>query len=233
MIERVRAAAEAGFTGVEMLFPYDLNAQELRDECVINGVQMVLINCPPPNYTGGEQGWAAVPALQDRFRRDFNRVLRYASVLKPQILQIMPGIASGPEAEACLIENLTWAAEQAPKQRLTLKVISDTAIPGYFLNSYDLAARVLDAANAPNLGLQLDTFHAHQITGDASAAWQAHAGRVTHIQVGHGETRHEPTNAPFDHPSFFKELKKSRYSGWISGEYNPAQTTVQGLNWIK
>ncbi|MEO0664709.1 MAG: TIM barrel protein [Pseudomonadota bacterium] len=232
LIERVEAAADAGFTGVEILSPYDVNAQELRDACVIHNVQMVLINCPPPNYVGGEQGWAAIPHLEMRFRKDFARVLRYASVLKPQFLHVMSGVAEGPEAEACFIENLRWACAEAPLHTITVEVINRGTMPGYFLHDYDQAARIIDAVGAPNLALQFDTFHAHQITGDVCATWAKHSARAAHIQVGNGDDRHEPSVAPFDHPTFFEALDKAGYDGWVSGEYTPAGATRDGLGWI-
>ncbi|MEM6898143.1 MAG: TIM barrel protein [Pseudomonadota bacterium] len=233
MIERVAAAAEAGFDGVEILFPYDVNAQELRDACVIHGVKMVLINAPPPNYTGGAQGWAAVPELKDRFRRDFGRVLRYTHVLKPEIVHIMAGVAEGPEAEDCFVENLVWACAEAPEQKITLEVINRTTMPGYFLHDYDQAAAIMARVGAPNLALQFDTFHAHQITGDVDATWAAHSAHVGHVQVGNGDDRHEPGPAPFDHPAFFKMLDAAGYDGWVAGEYEPKESTEAGLAWIR
>ncbi|MEL6550393.1 MAG: TIM barrel protein [Pseudomonadota bacterium] len=233
LIERVRAASEAGFGGVEILSPYDVNAQELRDACVMSNVKVVLINCPPPNYTGGQQGWAAVPELVPRFRRDFARTMRYAGVLRPEFVHIMSGVADGPEAEACLIDNIRWAAAEAPKQKLTLEVINRRTMPGYFLHDYDQAARILDAVAAPNVALQFDTFHAYQITGDVTAAWEAHGARADHVQVGNVDDRHEPGGAPFDHHAFFEMLDAAGYRGWVSGEYKPARTTVEGLDWIR
>lgn len=233
LIDRVAAAANAGFEGVEILFPYDANAQELRDACVMNGVKMVLINCPPPNYTGGEQGWAAVPELQTRFRKDFTRALRFAQVLNTEFLHIMSGVADGPEAEACFVDNLAWACAEARKQKITVEVINRTTMPGYFLHDYDQAARILEAVDAPNLHLQFDTFHAHQITGDVTATWEAHGASAAHIQVGNGDDRHEPGAEPFDHPAFFEMLDAIGYKGWVSGEYKPRATTEEGLGWIR
>ena len=233
LVDRVRAAAEAGFEGVEVLFPYDVNAQELRDACVIHGVEMALINSPPPNYTGGDQGWAAVPELQSRFRKDFGRVIRYAQVLKPEILHIMSGVAEGPEAEAVFIDNLAWACLEAPNHKITIEVINRTTMPGYFLHDYDQAARIIDKVGAPNLGLQFDTFHAHAITGDVTATWEAHGALATHVQVGNGGDRHEPSAEPFDHPAFFEMLDAAGYRGWVAGEYEPAGSTEAGLAWIR
>ena len=82
-LERFAPAKAAGFDAVGVLFPYEHAAQEMRDQRVIHGLTFVLQNTPPPNWTGGDRGFAAIPGLEDRFRRDFDRCLRFADVLKP------------------------------------------------------------------------------------------------------------------------------------------------------
>ncbi len=50
---RIHAAAAVGFDAVEILFPYDTPAQDMRRALDATGLVLALINCPPPNYTGG------------------------------------------------------------------------------------------------------------------------------------------------------------------------------------
>ncbi len=232
-MERFRAAKEAGFDAVEVLFPYDCPAQEMRDKLVWNDLAFVLMNCPPPNPTGGPQGFAAVPGLEDRFRRDFERTLRFARVLKPRHIHIMAGAAEGPEAEAVFIENLRWAATRAPKQSLTIEPINRNDMPGYFLAGFDTAARVLDAVAAPNLGLQFDAYHAHRITGDVAGTWATHGHRAAHVQIAGFPGRHEPRGGAIDYPAFFARLDAGGYRGWVSAEYTPAGDTLAGLGWMR
>ncbi|MEJ1992525.1 MAG: hydroxypyruvate isomerase, partial [Maritimibacter sp.] len=66
-LDRFDAAAEAGFEGVEVLFPYDYAAQEITRRLLANGLTMVLLNAPPPNWTGGAPGYAAEPENRARF----------------------------------------------------------------------------------------------------------------------------------------------------------------------
>ena len=230
---RIHAAAAAGFDAVEILFPYDTPAQDMRRALDATGLVLALINCPPPNYTGGARGFAAVPADRDRFRTDFRRALRYAQTLKAQHLHIMSGVAEGDDARACLIDNLTWACAEAPDQSLTIEPINPHDMPGYFLNDFDLAAQVIDAVGAPNLGLQFDAYHAHRITGDLAATWARHGARVRHVQFADHPGRHEPGSGEIDLAAFFTRLDADGYDGWASAEYAPAGDTDDGLGWLR
>ncbi|MCB2135956.1 MAG: TIM barrel protein [Rhodobacteraceae bacterium] len=229
---RFRAAKAAGFDAVEVLFPYDCAAQEMRDQLVWNDLTFVLMNCPPPNPTGGPEGYAAVPGREDRFRRDFDRALRFAGVLKPRVMHVMAGPAQGPEAKATFIDNLRWAAARAPKQQLTIEPINPVDMPGYFLNDFDLAAEILDAVAAPNLALQFDAYHAHRITGDVAGSWVRHGHRAVHVQIAGYPGRHEPATGEIDYPAFFARLDADGYRGFVSAEYAPATTTTEGLGWL-
>ncbi len=231
-LERFEAARMAGFDTVEILFPYDVPAREILEALSHNNLGLALINNPPPNYAGGQRGFAAVPDGQERFRYDFKRALRYVEVLGADLLHIMSGAASGPQARATFLENLNWATQYAPKQRLTIEPINNVDMPGYFLNSFDLAAEILDEVAAPNLALQFDTYHAYRIDGDVSACWGRHSERVGHIQIGGLPDRHEPAGGPFDYPNFFRQLDASGYAGYVSAEYNPVGRTAAGLGWL-
>lgn len=231
-LERFEAAAEAGFLGVEVLFPYDDAVSEITRRLKRTGLAMVLINAPPPNWAGGARGFAAVPGGAERFRHDFRRALRYGEALGAQHLHIMAGKAKGLVARTTFVDNLRWAASQAPRMSLTVEPINDADMPGYFLTDFDLAAEVLDEVGAPNLGLQFDMYHAHTITGDGIAAWERHGRRARHIQVGGLPGRHEPLADEIDYPAFFRRLDAEGYAGWVSGEYTPAGRTADGLGWI-
>ena len=168
-MERFAAARAAGFDAVEVLFPYDVAVPDILKALARNDLPLALINCPPPNYTGGARGFAAVAG--SRFRQDFKRSVRYAAALGAQHLHIMAGVAKGPDAKATFIENLRWAAADAPDQSLTIEPINQDDMPGYFLSDFDLAAEVIAAIDAPNLRLQFDVYHAQKINGDVLGTW--------------------------------------------------------------
>lgn len=232
-LDRFEAAADAGFDGVEVLFPYDMPAKDTQRALLRCGLPMVLMNAPPPNYTGGLRGFAAVAGLEDRFRYDLRRALRYCEALKVPMLHIMIGDDEGPEARGILVENLRYATQAVGHHfMLTLEPLNQTAMPGYFLNDYALAAEIIEEVGAPNLGLQFDSYHAQMIHGDAVQVYETYSTYVRHVQIGDAPGRTVPGTGKVDFPSLLDVIKGTGYDGWISAEYTPDGRTEEGLSWL-
>ncbi len=232
-LDRFGAAADAGFEAVEVLFPYDHAVQEITARLATCSLKMALINTPPPNWAGGDRGFAAIPGGEKRFRHDFTRALRFATALGAGHVHVMAGKAKGLVAKKTFIDNLKWAAGHAPAQSLTIEPINAIDMPGYYLNDFDLAAEIIGAVDAPNLGLQFDTYHAQMISGDMAAIWRKHGPLTRHIQVAGTPGRHEPHGGDIDYPGFFGALDRAGFTGWVSGEYHPKSDTKDGLGWMR
>jgi hydroxypyruvate isomerase len=231
MLDRPGLAAQAGFDGVEMLFPYD---HPLSDwTAALAGTPVALINTPPGDWVAGDRGFAARPGDQTQFRESFLRGAEVASRLGAARLHVMAGVAKGPEAEQCYVENLAWAAAQAPEQRLVIEPLNPDDMPGYFLNDFDQAARILEDLGLPQVGLQFDLWHAARIHGQANAVWARHKALVSHIQIAGFPARNEPGGGGFDLTGLCAELDAAGYDGWVAAEYRPARATVHGLGWLQ
>lgn len=235
--QRIGAARQAGFGAVEILFPYEDNAADLMRVLAANDMPLALINAPPPNYTGGARGFAAVPGGEARFASDLRRALRYARALGAQHIHLMAGVADGAQARAVFVANLRHAVHSAPRQSFTIEPINRADMPGYFLADYALAVDLIDEVAAPNLGLQFDAYHAHRITGDVIGTWDAVRAHVRHVQIAGFPGRHEPlgpaAGGEIDYPAFFARLDGDGYRGWVSAEYTPAGRTEKGLGWMR
>ncbi len=229
-LDRPGLAAQAGFDGVEILFPYDFPARDWT--AALGGLPVALINTPPGNWVAGDRGHAAVPGEQATFRETFLRGADMAARLGAARLHVMAGVARGPLAEQTYGENLTWAAAQAPDQVLCVEPLNADDMPSYFLNDFDQAARILTDLGLSHLGLQFDLWHAARIHGDAGAVWQRHKAQVNHIQIAGFPTRAEPGGGGFDLTALCSEVDASGYDGWIAAEYRPARATVHGLSWL-
>lgn len=232
LLERIGAAAENRFRAVEMPFPYDTAATEVIRRLTAARMPLVLMNTPPPNYTGGPRGFAALDGGADRFRRDFKRTLRYAERLHPRHIHIMAGNASGAGAHATFVDNLTWAAAHAPRQSLLIAPMSPHQMPDYFLNDYEQAAGIIAGIRSRNLGLLFNTHHAQAITGDALATFERHAGICRHVQIAGFPEHAEPVGDKIDFQALFSVMDRVGYKGFVGAEYTPADSTAKGLSWM-
>ena len=79
--ERFAAAAEAGFTAVEFLFPYDYPATQIKQWLDDNQLELVLFNTAPGNVAAGEWGVSAIPGREAEAKADIDRALSYALAL--------------------------------------------------------------------------------------------------------------------------------------------------------
>jgi hydroxypyruvate isomerase len=233
MLQRFAAARRAGFDGVEILFPYDLPARDLLQAARENRLSFVLMNTPPPNWAGGPRGFAAEPGNEARFRSDFDRALRYAETLNVAHLHVMAGKAEGDEARETFLRNLEWACTRAPGISLTIEPMNRNDIPGYFLDSFDLAGEIIDEIDQPNLGLQFDAYQAHMIHGDVIQTWERHARNAVHIQIAGSPGRHEPRAGEINYAGFFRAVDAAGFRGWVGAEYTPLTSTEAGLRWLR
>lgn len=233
-LDRFEAAAEAGFVAVEVQQPYDVPVPETLAALHGNGLQFVLLNAPGPNYTGGARGFAAVPGGEARFDYDMRRAVRYAQALGASCVHVMSGEGEGPEARDTMIANLRRAAETLPAGlTLTIEPLGPSSQPGWLLNNFDLAADILEAVDAPNVGLQFDTYHAHDITGDVMGTYRATRHLIRHVQIGDAPGRVPPGTGDIDFDAFFAALDADGYAGWVAAEYRTDGRSDKTLGWMR
>jgi hydroxypyruvate isomerase len=91
-LDRFAAAADAGFAGVEFLFPYDFPATEIASRLKHNGLFQVLFNLPPGDWANGERGTAALPGREKEFMAGVERALEYALATGCKQIHAMAGI---------------------------------------------------------------------------------------------------------------------------------------------
>ncbi|WP_283178693.1 TIM barrel protein [Gemmobacter sp. 24YEA27] len=229
MLDRPDWARRTGFDGVEVLFPYDHPVAEW--ERALGDIPLVLINTPPGDWASGDRGFAARPGDEQTFRDGFLHAADYATRLNVPAVHVMAGVARGPQAEAVFTANLSWAAEQAPDLTLVMEPLNPDDMPGYFLNDFDQAARIIDDIANPRIGLQFDIWHAAKLHGDAASVWADHRDRIRHVQIAGFPARNEPGGGGFSLPDLCDAVAELE-NVWISAEYRPARGTAQGLFWL-
>src|SRR6188768_3930800 len=134
-LDRFEAAAKAGFTSVEFLFPYDHPAEEIGKRLKANGLTQALFNLPPGNWDAGEKGFAALPDRFTDLQQSLRTALPYAQATGVKRLHLMAGIAdrSDPKAVAAFRRSVAWAADFVAPHYLdiVLEPINSRNVPGY------------------------------------------------------------------------------------------------------
>lgn len=238
MLERFAAAKASGFTGVEFLFPYEFQPDELAGRLHDNGLIQALFNLPPGDWSAGERGIAALPGRENEFRDSVEVALSYAEALGCKTLHVMAGVTPEGTTHAqmfdTLVENLMLAADSFAQAGITavLEPLNSQDVPGYFLSRAADAALVIESVKRDNVRLQFDFYHAQIMGGDLARTYESHADLVGHIQIAGVPDRHEPDIGEINYPYIFNLINRLGYKDWIGCEYKPRTTTASGLSWL-
>jgi 2-dehydrotetronate isomerase len=235
--DRFRAAAQAGFRGIEILFPYDHPAQEIRSALQEQGQEMVLLNSPPGNFAAGDRGIAALPGRETEFRDSFDEALAYAETLQCKRIHIMSGITKDvdqQQAQRTFLTNLGYALEKVATsgQSILIEPINTRDFPGYFLTTVEHADAILRELSHPALKIQLDWYHAQIMGGDLSHRTEKFFSKIGHFQLAGVPDRGEPDRGEVNFAHLFHLVDALQYEGWIGCEYRPKGRTVDGLGWL-
>ncbi|APE30253.1 hydroxypyruvate isomerase [Halomonas aestuarii] len=237
-LDRFQAAAEAGFTGVEYLFPYEVEATEIKRRLDAFGLTQVLFNLPAGDWGAGERGIACHPDRVEEFRAGVDTAIAYARVLGNTQVNCLAGIqpqgVSDDEARLTLVENLRFAAERLEAEGILLvaEPINTRDIPGFFLNRTEQALAIFDEVGSDNLKLQYDIYHMQIMEGDLAPTIERHLDRIAHVQIADTPGRHEPGTGEIHYPFLFAHLDRLGYAGWVGCEYKPLAGTREGLGWL-
>ena len=236
--ERFAAAAAAGFTAVEFLFPYEYTAQEVAGWLKENTLTNVLFNLPPGDWAAGERGMASIPGREAEFEAGVAKAIDYALALGTKRVHMMAGLlprdADRAESQATYLRNLMYAATAVGKHGIDLLIepINSRDMPGYFLSTQAQAHALRDQAGLPNIKVQMDFYHAQIMEGDLATTFRRHASHIGHIQIASVPARNEPDDGEINYPYLFRLLDELGYEGWIGCEYRPRGRTEAGLGWL-
>jgi len=235
---RFEAAARAGFTAVEFLFPYDFPAQDVARWLTDNDLRNVLFNLPPGDWAAGERGCASLPGREAEFLAGVERALEYADRLATPNLHAMAGImpagADRAQHRKVYVANIAAAARLAgkPGRALLIVPINPRDIPGYFINTQAEAHAIREEVAEPNLRVQMDFYHAQIVGGDLSATFRRYFDGIGHVQIAGVPARGEPDRGEINYEYLFHLMDELGYAGWVGCEYRPAGRTEDGLGWL-
>ncbi len=242
-LERFAAAADAGFEGVEFLFPYEWEVDDVATAARDAGLTVVLFNAAPGDWQAGERGIGALVGRENAFHGDIYRAAAYARALGCRRLHILAGLVPDGEPRApyvqTFVENLSFAASHLAGFGIEalIEPINPVDMPGYLLANAEDALEVMELVKDQNLFLQLDLYHGAVMCAaggvNNESLIRKHFERIHHVQVAGWPGRHEPDTGEASHEPAFRLLDELGYEGWVGCEYHPRGETVAGLGWLR
>lgn len=252
-LDRFQAAARDGFKGVECLFPHEHPPAEIAARLNDLGLELVLFNAHPGNWSAGERGLAGVPGREGEFKASVNAAIALAGSLCCPRVHVMAGLLPNStdahahaQAWRTYEANLRWAADQARAAGciLTIEAINPRDMPGYLLTRCSEALDLVNRVDSAHLQLQLDLYHCQIVEGDIAMRLRQMlpTGRVGHLQIAAIPDRGEPDAGELNFSWVFDELRRLNWRGWIGCEYRPraepqaaapGSATSAGLAWLR
>jgi len=238
-MDRFAAAAKAGFSGVEYLFPYDHDKNKIAETLKKHGLEQVLHNLPAGNWAEGERGIGCHPGRAKEFQDGVAKAIEYATALGCRQVNCLAGIrprnVDAGDAREVFIKNLQYAAPRLKDAgiKLLIEPINTRDIPGFFLNYTKQALDIIQAVGSDNLFIQYDIYHMQIMEGDLARTIEANLKLIPHMQLADNPGRNEPGTGEINYPFLFQHIDRLGYPGWIGCEYKPATTTDAGLGWAR
>jgi len=234
-LDRFAAAADAGFDTVEYLFPYEHDPDEIAARLARHNLKLALFNAPPGDLAKGDRGFACIAERSAEFRASIASAMDYACVTGAPRLHLMAGCGAGEQALATYKESLNFACQEAAAHGVDILIepLNPRDAPGYLLNDFGLARRLIAELGHPNLRLQFDIYHRQILHGDVAMGLRAMMPIIGHIQIASVPSRNEPGVEELNYPFLFAELDRLGYDGFVGAEYRPRAGTIAGLDWFK
>ncbi len=239
-IERFGRARDAGFTGVEFMWPGTDELPAVERAVADTGLEVALFNFDAGDIAAGDRGLLSDPERHERFRENVPVALELAARIGCTRLNALVGVRIGglePAAQLQLArENVAWAAEQARAQgaSILIEAVNSYENGPYLLDTTAKTIGFIDAVAADNVLLQYDVYHMQRMEGNLADTITRLLPRIGHVQVADPPRRSEPGTGEINYSFIFDLLERSSYAGWVGLEYNPSTaTTEESLGWVK
>jgi len=236
LIERIGAAANAGFKAIELQLPYELAPSAVKAE--IDKHRLTILNINTPQGPGGEPGLAAVAGREKDFAALFSRALDYVVAIGGTSIHVLSGIVpphERPAAEKVLVANLARAADAAAEKHifLMLEPLNHRDRPDYFVTRIEQIADIIAKVGKPNLKIMYDFYHVQVMQGDVLKRMETHLPLIGHVQFAGPPTRVPPQQGELNYEVIFPAIDAMGWQGWVGAEYGPGGPTIDSLAWGK
>ncbi|MGW7269825.1 TIM barrel protein [Streptomyces sp. NPDC054864] len=251
LLERPAAAAAAGFTAVELWWPWvdaptpeqsELDA--LRAAITDAGVELVGLNFYAGQLPGPDRGALSIPGEEsEKFRANLSVAADFAESLGCKALNALygnrvEGVDPAVQDELAL-ENLALAAREADRVGavLLIEALNKPESPRCPIVSADAAIAVIDKVNSAtglgNAKFLMDLYHLSMNGEDLPAVIDRYVAQTAHVQIADNPGRGAPGTGSLPLEELLDQLRKAGYEGWVGLEYKPGdRPSSEAFGWL-
>lgn len=251
LLERPAAAAAAGFTAVELWWPWvdaptpeqsELDA--LRAAITDAGVQLVGLNFYAGQLPGPDRGALSIPGEEsEKFRANLSVAADFAQSLGCKALNALygnrvEGVAPAVQDELALA-NLVLAAREADRVGavLLIEALNKPESPRCPIVSAPAAIAVVDKVNAltglGNAKFLMDLYHLSMNGEDLPAVIDQYVAQTGHVQIADNPGRGAPGTGSLPLEELLDQLRKAGYEGFVGLEYKAGdRPSSEAFGWL-
>lgn len=246
LLERPRAAKDAGFDDIEFWWPWpdrpvpeDREVDAFVDAVRAADVSLVGLNFFAGDLAGPDCGVLSIPGRAAEFRDNVDVTVGIGAQLEVSGFNALFGNrvdgACAAAQDELGHEQLALAASAASRIGATVLVESVSGPKPYPLRTAADSAKVvaeLRAAGHDNVGVLCDLFHLANNGDDLGAAIATYADLIAHVQIADCPGRGEPGTGELDLDELLGDLVARGYDGRVGLEYQPTTDTEASLAWL-
>lgn len=251
LLERPAAAAAAGFTAVELWWPWvdaptpeqsELDA--LRAAITDAGVQLVGLNFYAGQLPGPDRGALSIPGEEsEKFRANLSVAADFVQSLGCKALNALygnrvEGVDPAVQDELAL-ENLAAAAREADRVGaiLLIEALNKPESPRCPIVSAPAAIAVVDKVNSAtglgNAKFLMDLYHLSMNGEDLPAVIDQYVAQTGHVQIADNPGRGAPGTGSLPLEELLDQLRKAGYEGWVGLEYKAGdRPSSEAFGWL-
>ncbi|WP_310727637.1 TIM barrel protein [Streptomyces sp. N2A] len=251
LLERPAAARAAGFTAVELWWPWvdapvpdEAELAALRDALTDAGTQLVGLNFYAGQLPGPARGALSIPGEESqKFRANVPVAVEFARSLGCTTFNALYGNrvegVEAAEQDALALANLAFAARAVGEVggTLLIEALNAPESPKCPIVSAPKAIEIVDAVNAAtgldNARFLMDLYHLSMNGEDLEEVIDRYTAKTAHVQIADNPGRGAPGTGELDFTDLLDRLKKAGYGGWIGLEYKPGEGPSAGaFEWL-
>ena len=222
-VDRIHAAADAGFTNIEFWPWHGKNIEEIAKVCKDRGIEVA-------QFTA----WGFTPGMNNpknhaQFVEEIKKSCKIAKQLDCKRMTVVGGNDQPNMTQKEMHQNIIDALKLVKpivEQEGIMLILEPMNIrvdhKGHCLYGSEDAVRICREVDSPMIKINWVVYHMQISEGDLCGRLRDGFDQVGYIQVADHPGRHEPGTGEIYYPRVYKELERLGYTGPIGLECSPA-----------